>query len=128
MIIINFARPLTNENLHQLEMMLDEIVERVITVPVQLNLQVDLIGQVRALTDQIDLTSQQWYEEYIIVNPPEHNVITAIVLVELYGHMAYFPSMIHMLPVKNAMSPKFEVAGVIDLAAVFDQTPGSNAE
>jgi len=41
-----------------------------------------------------------------------------VLLAELHGRMGYFPPIVRLRPVPNALPPRFEVAEIINLQAV----------
>ncbi|MCS6846984.1 MAG: CRISPR-associated protein Csx15, partial [Anaerolineae bacterium] len=69
----------------------------------------------------IGLTPQQWQTERILVNLPSLNFIAACLLAELHGRMGYFPTIVRLRQVKDALPPQFEVAEVINLQAPRDE-------
>jgi len=67
-----------------------------------------------------ELAPQEWQTASILVNPPSLNFITALVLAELHGRMGYFPPVVRLRPVKEALPPRYEVAEILNLQAVRD--------
>lgn len=122
MLLLNFAHPLTPMHLEQLAQTL-KVSEtlRVLDVPTQFDPQQPFVEQVRALVDGVGLAPQQWQTTPLLVNLPSLNFIAACLLAELHGRMGYFPPVLRLHPVKDALPPRFEVAEVINLQTVRDQ-------
>jgi hypothetical protein len=70
------------------------------------------------LADSADLTSEQWQTQPILVVLPSLNYAAAALLAELHGRMGYFPSIVRLRPVKDALPPRYELAEIIDLQAL----------
>lgn len=118
MILLNFAHPLTKQQLEQIESLTGESVERLIEINSQIDPQEPLIPQVMTLTDRCGLSPVEWQTLPILVNPPSLNFSAVILIAELHGRMGYFPPCIRLRPVKDALPPRFEVAEILNLQAV----------
>ncbi len=121
MIVLNFSHPLTEEQLAQIEALTGQKVERVIEVPTQLDPEAPFAPQVMELVEKVGLSPKEWQTLPILINPPSLNAIAVILLAELHGRMGYFPTIIRLRPVPNAIPPRFEVAELINLQAVRDK-------
>lgn len=71
--------------------------------------------------EAVGLADAEWQTLPLLINLPSHNIIAALVLVELHGRMEYFPAAIRLRPIPHATPPQFEVAEIINLQAVCDQ-------
>jgi len=120
MILLNFAHPLTADQLRHIEALVGQPIARVVEVPSQIDPQQPLAPQVVAMADAAGLTPQQWQTESILINLPSLNYSAALLIAELHGRMGYFPPCLRLRPVKDALPPRFEVAEVLDLQAVRD--------
>jgi len=120
MILLNFAHPLTQEHITQIEHLTGQKIERVIAIPTQIDPQQPLIPQVVMLADACGLSPAEWETLPLLVNPPSLNFIAVVLLAELHGRMGYFPPCLRLRPVKDALPPRFEVAEVLNLQAVRD--------
>jgi hypothetical protein len=116
--ILNFAHPLTAEQLRHIEALTGQPIGQVIEIPSQVDLQQPLAPQIVAMADAAGLTPQQWQTESILVNLPSLNYSAALLLAELHGRMGYFPPCLRLRQVKDALPPRFEVAEVLNLQAV----------
>lgn len=120
MILVNFSHPLTDEQRGALEARVGQPITRLIAAPAQFDPQVDFGPQLEALLAGIPLSAEEWQTASILVNPPALNFIAALVLAELHGRMGYFPPILRLRPVKDALPPRYEVAEVLNLQAVRD--------
>ncbi len=118
MLLLNFSHPLTADHLAQIEALAGAQVEHVIEVAVQFDTAQPFVPQVQALLAQIPLTAEEWQTTPLLIVPPALNFITAVLLAELHGRMGYFPPIVRLRPVPNALPPRFEVAEIINLQAV----------
>jgi len=120
MILLNFAHPLTREQIAQIEDLSCQKIASVIEVPSQIDSEQPLVPQVVAMADAAGLTPQQWQTESILINLPSLNYSAVLLIAELHGRMGYFPPCVRLRPVKDALPPRFEVAEVLNLQAVRD--------
>ncbi len=127
MLILNFAHPLTDEHLAQVESLTGQKVERVIVIDSQIDTQQPLVPQIVVMADAAGLTPEEWQTAPILVNPPALNFSAVALIAELHGRMGYFPPVLRMSPVvgpdgQRVVPPRFEVAEVINLQAVRDES------
>lgn len=120
MILLNFSHPLLPDHIRQIEELAGQKVERVIEVSSQIDPQQPLAPQAQAMAEAAGLTPQQWQSEALLINPPSLNYSAALLLAELHGRMGYFPPIVRLRPVKDALPPRFEVAEIINLQAARD--------
>ncbi len=120
MIVVNFAHPLTEEQLHQIETLTGQKVERVIAIDAQIDPQEPLAPQVVRMVDQVRFSAEEWQTLPLLIALPSLNYSAGVLLAELHGRMGYFPSILRLRPVAGAIPPRFEVAEVINLQAVRD--------
>ena len=120
MVIVNFAHPLTQEHLRQIEKIAGQKVKKVIDVKTQFDHERSFVEQARELVDKAGLSSTEWQTLPLLINLPSLNYIAALVLAELHGRCGYFPSVLRLKPVPNANPPKFEAAEILNLQAVRD--------
>jgi len=134
MILLNFSHPLTPDQLAQTVELTGQPIERSISLPAQFDHQQPFGPQVDQLIAQIDpssfdlrsggsgqgLTPNEWQTAPILVNPPSLNFIAALLLAELHGRMGYFPPIIRLRPIEDALPPGYEVAEILNLQAVRD--------
>jgi len=123
-IIINFAHPLTEEHIQQIEYLIGQEVEKTIDVPTQFDLQQPMAPQVVELVDACGLTPKEWQSLPLLVNPPALSSIAITLIAELHGRMGHFPTCIRMRPVPGAMPPRYEVAEILDLQSLREEARG----
>lgn len=121
MILLNLSHPLTPDQLARIAELTGQSVERIIALPAQFDHQQPFHPQLDALMAQITLTPEEWQTGSILVNPPSLNFITGLVLAELHGRMGYFPPIVRLRPVEDALPPRYEVAEILNLQAVRDE-------
>lgn len=119
MIIVNFAHPMTPAQVEQIERLSDRKVERIIDVPVQIDLTSPMAPQVVEIVEWTSLSPTEWQTLPILVNLPSLNFVAGAVLAELHGRMGYFPPIV-ALRRTNTTPPAFEVAEVVSLQALRD--------
>jgi len=118
MILLNFAHPLTPTQLCQIEQLTGQAVTRVVEVNTHFQTDKPFVAQARALVESVGLSAQDWQTTPLLVNLPSLNVIAALVLAELHGRCGYFPPVLRLMPVPNALPPQFQVAEIVNLQAV----------
>ena len=125
MLILNFAHPLTDKHLAQIEQLTGQVVERVIVIGSQIDTQQPLAPQIAAMADAAGLTPEAWQTAPILVNPPALNFGAVTLLAELHGRMGYFPPVLRLRPAvgpdgQRIIPPRFEVAEIISLQVIRD--------
>jgi hypothetical protein len=121
MILLNFAHPLTAEQIEQLQALSDERLEQIHDLPVQFDPDQPFRPQLAALLERTPLDAQSWQTEPILVNLPALNFISALLLAELHGRMGYFPPILRLRPVAGSLPPRYEVAEILNLQDVRAQ-------
>jgi len=121
MIIINFAHPISPENLQRIESFCSHKIDRIVDIRTQIDPQQPIQPQTAALIESIGLTPEDWQTLPLLVNPPPLNFIAVILLAELHGRCGYFPAHLRLRPVKDSLPPQYEVAEILNLQAIRDQ-------
>jgi hypothetical protein len=120
MIVLNFAHPLTGEQLGQIEAFTGRRPERVIEVSSQIDPDGPLAPQIAKLADACCLSACAWQTLSILVNPPSLNFSAAALIAELHGRMGHFPTIVRLRPVPDSAPLHFEVGEIIDLQRLRD--------
>ncbi|MBK7917068.1 MAG: hypothetical protein IPJ94_12550 [Chloroflexi bacterium] len=120
MILLNFAHPLSLDQLAQIEALTGQTISQTVEVPSQVQVQDLLPPQITRLVDAALLTPAQWQNEAILVNPPALNFSAVLLVAECHGRMGYFPACVRLKPVPDSLPPRFEVAEILNLQAVRD--------
>lgn len=118
MILLNFAHPLTADQVETVHALSGDLVE-VREVVTHLDLARPLAPQIVALADACELDAAAWQTEAIILNPPSLGVIAAALLAELHGRMGYFAPVLQMRAV-SGIGPRYEVAAIVNLQDARD--------
>lgn len=121
MILLNFAHPLTEPQLAQVQAMAGEKIDRVIEIPTQIDPQQPLAPQVVALADQANLSPAEWQNAPLLVNPPALNYVAVVLAAELHGRCGYFPAVLRLRPIPNSLPPRFEVGEILNLQFVREE-------
>ena len=117
MLILNFTHPLTDEHRVQIESLAGLAIEDIHSIPVQIDQNEPLEGQIRSIVDAVPLTSEQWQTRSLLINPPGYAPAAFVLLAELHGRIGHFPTLIRMRP-KQGPVTSFEVAELLNLQSV----------
>lgn len=120
MILLNFAHPLNDDQLAQVEVLTGQTISRVAEIQSQIDAQQPLSPQIAEMVNAADLTPAQWQNEAILINPPALNFSAVLLIAECHGRMGYFPACLRLKPVSNSIPPRFEVAEILNLQTVRD--------
>jgi hypothetical protein len=120
MILLNFAHPLTPEQLPAVEALAGDRIEAVREFRPQFDPEESFTEQARTLVDGVGLTPVEWQTLPLIINLPSLNVIAALLLAEVHGRAGHFPAVLRLKPVPNSLAPRFEVAEILNLQSVRD--------
>ncbi|GAB4537438.1 MAG: CRISPR-associated protein Csx15 [Anaerolineales bacterium] len=121
MLILNFSHPLTEDQKQQIESLTGQPIAKVRDVPSQMDLTQPFAPQIAEKVAALGLTPQDWQNTPILIVPPALNFAAATLLAELHGRMGYFPPVVRLRPVPEALPPRYEVAEIINLQAVREQ-------
>jgi len=80
MLLLNFAHPLTEEHLKQIEAMTGRSMEHIVDIPTHIDAQQPLSPQVMALADQIGLSATEWQILPLLINPPRNGWRSTLIL------------------------------------------------
>ena len=89
--ILNFAHPLTEEQLSRIEELAGAKITGVINIDSQIDTAKPIEEQIAAMLDRTGLTSEEWQTKPLLVNLPSLNYSAAAMLAQLHGRMGYFP-------------------------------------
>lgn len=128
MILVNFSHPLSAEQIHQVEDLAGQKVEKVIEIHSQIDPQKPLEEQVLRMVDRVPLTPAQWQTEPILINPPSLNFTAVLMVADLHGRMGFFPAFLRLRPVEGAIPPRFEAAEVLNLQSIREKARLRRAE
>jgi hypothetical protein len=123
MIILNFSHPLTDAHLQSIARLTkQEEVPQVIDLPVKFDSSQPFIPQLESLAQTLPLTSRELQTLPILVNLPALNHIAALLIAYLHGVTGHFPSIIRLNPAPDSTPTVFEVAEIINLQSLRDET------
>lgn len=118
MFLINFSHPITDSQLESLARIVGRPVDRVIEIKTHLDHQQSFHNQVSLLVDQVGLSATEWQTIPLMLMVPSLATVAVLVLAELHGRMGYFPPVVRLRPVPDAMPPVFEPAEVMNLQEI----------
>lgn len=121
MLLLNFAHPLTDEQLRKIEALTGQAIERVLTIDSRIDPERPLFPQIVAMIDRVGLSPEEWQTRPLLINPPSLNFSAVALLAELHGRMGYFPAVVRLKPVPGSVPPRFEVAEILNLQAARDE-------
>ena len=119
MILLNFAHPLTGEHLAQVTALLGQEPEKR-EIVAQVDRERPLGEVARELADAAALTPAEWQSVPLVINPPGLAPLAVGLIAEVHGRCGYFPAMLNVRPVADAVPPRYEVAEIVNLQALRD--------
>lgn len=118
--VINYAHPFTDQQLVTLTDLVRET-PTVCEVVTHIDRHQPMADVARRLADAAQLAPQAWQTERIILNPPALAPLALALLAEIHGRCGYFPPVLNIRPVGDALPPMFEVGEIINLQQLRDQ-------
>jgi len=122
--VINFAHPMTESNLQEIETLTGCEVSEVIEVPSRIDPARPLELQIACWLEDLGLTAQEWQSQLLLINLPSLTCSTAVVLALLHGRMGYFPPVLRLRPETGNLVTRFVVAEIINLRAIRERGRG----
>ena len=121
MILINFGAPFRSLQISQAEAFLHEPITRVIDLSINVDFDQEVLRQFKKGMARLKLSNDELRAEPVVVNLPQQNYLSVMVLAELHARMGYFPLILRTRLKTSGILPFQEVAEVIDLQALEDQ-------
>ena len=121
MLIINFAHPLTPDQVTELERLAGRAAARVIDVAVQIDQLAALRPQVVEVVSAAGLSATEWQTELLLVNLPGYAPVAGCILAEIEGRSGHLPPIIKVRPLTGVPLTSYEVAEIINLQDVRDE-------
>lgn len=118
MLLLNFAHPITPDQMRRVLEIVGHTNITVHDIPTQIDNSQPLVPQVVALVDKCPISSVTWQATPIMVNLPGYAPVAGALLAELHGRMGHFPTMIRLRPVAGSTPTVFEVAELVNLQAI----------
>jgi hypothetical protein len=119
MILLNYAHPVTAEQQAQLAA-LGAAVAEVRDISTHVDRSRPLATIAAQLADATGFDGRAWQSEAFIVNPPGLAPLALALLAEIHGRCGYFPPVLNLRPVVDALPPRYEVAEIVNLQAQRD--------
>ena len=92
-----------------------------VAVPTQFRDDEPYLAQADALLASVPLDPAAWQTEPLLIVPPGHAIIAALVLAAIHGRSGGFPAIVRLRPIEGAAARQFEVAELIGLQDVRDR-------
>jgi hypothetical protein len=118
-LVLNYAHPLTPEQLDQLAQLLGAAPD-VRDIAVQIDRERPLAEVARELADAAGLAPADWQALPLIVNPPGLAPLALALIAELHGRCGYFPAILNIRPIAGTLVPQYEVQETVNLQAIRD--------
>ncbi|NPV74235.1 MAG: hypothetical protein HPY89_10775 [Pelotomaculum sp.] len=122
--IINFAHPLTEDNLQEIEALAGCAVLEVIDVPSQVDLASPLEPQLSSRLDELDFSPREWQTVPLLLNLPSLSCSAAVVLALVHGRAGYFPPVLRLAPETGSVVTRFKVVEILNLQAIRERARG----
>jgi len=120
MIVLNFAHPLTEEQLSQIALLVGTA-PVVRDVAVQIDRSKPIVEEAVALAEAAGLTSREWQTMPLIVNPPGLAPLALALFAELHGRCGYFLPILNIRPLPDDLAIRYEVAEIVALQSLRDR-------
>jgi hypothetical protein len=119
--ILNFAHPLSNTQLVEIETLTRTKITKTINISSQINPELPIEPQIETMLDRANLKPIKWQTLPLIINLPSLNFSAAALLAQVHGRTGYFPAVLRLRPVAGALPPHFAVAEIINLQAMRER-------
>jgi len=122
--ILNFAHPLTDEQIREIQILVGVEITEVLETPSQIDTETPLAPQIEKMLDEIGFTAQEWQTGTLLINLPSLNYSAATVLAQLHGRMGYFPPVLRLRPLTGEIPHRYVVTEILNLQAVREEARG----
>jgi hypothetical protein len=116
--IINFAHPLTNEQLQEIKALTKTEITAILDINSQISAEKPLAPQIEKMLDSTGLSSQEWQTSTLLINLPSLNYSAATLLAQLHGRMGYFPPVLRLQPLTEKIPLRYAVTEILNLQAI----------
>lgn len=122
--IINFAHPITETQLAEIEALAGGKTTNVINISSQIDPGKPIEQQIETMLDEIKLTPNDWQTKPLLINLPSLNYSAATLLAQLHGRIGHFPAILRLRPNGGGITPRFEAAEILNLQAMRERARG----
>lgn len=116
--IINFAHPLTNEQLQEIKALTKTEITAILDINSQISAEKPLAPQIEKMLDSTGLSSQEWQTSTLLINLPSLNYSAAALLAQLHGRIGYFPPVLRLHPLTEKIPFRYAVTEILNLQAI----------
>lgn len=117
MIVLNFAHPLNQTQVKQLEDLCLDTVEE-IRIPVQLDLEQPVDNQIQQIVNGIGWSIEQWQKQEYLVIPPSLSTASAVLIADILGRSGALPLIVRSKMVGEGVFSRWEIAEIVSLESV----------
>jgi hypothetical protein len=118
MLLLNFAHPLTGDQLAQVSVLAGEQ-PTVRMIETQIDRRRPIAEVAVELADAVGLTPEEWQTLPLLINPPALAPLALTLMAELHGRCGYFLPVLNIRPAEGPL-PRYEVAEIVNLQALRD--------
>ena len=122
--ILNFAHPLTDDQLQEIQALVGVKITAVLEIPSQISTETPLAPQIEKMLDSTGFTPQEWQTSTLLINLPSLSYSAAAVLAQLHGRMGYFPPVLRLHPLTAEIPLRYTVFEILNLQAMREQARG----
>lgn len=119
-ILLNYAHPLTDNQLHTLNGLI-HVSPKIRDVATHIDRQQPLAEVARSLADAAHLSPTEWQTLPIILNPPSLAPLALALIAEIHGRCGYFLPIVNVRPAGDSLPPHYEIAEVVNLQRLRDE-------
>ncbi len=120
MLVLNYAHPLSDEQLKQLETLLGSAPD-IRELPSQVDRSRPLADIARELADAAGLSPREWQTLPLILNPPGLASTALALIAELHGRCGGFLSILNIRPIADSTPTRYEIAELSNLQSIRDK-------
>lgn len=120
MLVLNYAHPLSDDQLRQLEQLLGRLPD-IRELPNQVDRSRPLADIARELADAAGLSPREWQTLPLILNPPGLTPTALALIAELHGRCGGFLSILHIRPIEGSTPTRYEIAEMTNLQTIRDK-------
>ena len=117
MLLLNFAHPLTDDQLAQLTALLGEE-PSMRDIPAQIDRSHPIAEVAVALAEGAQLSAREWQMLPLLINPPALAPLALALLGEIHGRRGDFPPFLNVRPVKGSVPTRYEISEIVNVQAI----------
>jgi hypothetical protein len=120
MILLNFSSPFKKDQLPQVELILQEPIDRVVNYPCKVDSDMEILPQILEFMAKLPIGEAELRNEPVAVVLPVQNYQAVLVIAYLHGILGYFPPIFRTRLATIGIMPIHEAAELLNPQAVED--------